>query len=459
MPTGRPSRQGVLALLLLALLVLGGTWLGLGAPQAAKPFDLRSGDRTGLLALKLWLEASGYRVDTTAGNVFKFPAKADLLFIYPNAEPYTDAQADELDRWVEAGGTLVLVGPGDGEVALRKVFGVATDDSPQLADLSLDPRLPLAQQVPLMPQAPATLGHLDAGPKLDLADAPAAVPALATRKGQVTAAAQVRGRGVVWHLSQRHSLTNGDLAGAGATGGTGVGIGTVAVTPSAITMDATPNVDAIRVTPSVGTGAIRVTPSAGAGATAVTPGPDSYLLPALLRRVPAGGNVVFDTYHLFGPPSGTGATPTLGNWLNHSGPGRALLWVAFLLFLGRLWGGLRLGPPLVVPTAQRPREAAEYVTAMANLYRRAHQQPAVAQHHRQRLKRALGRALQVNPDLPDGAFLARLQAVDPRFGQERAVAVGRLLAELAGQPTEARLVELVAEVDRLAPPARVNGAS
>jgi hypothetical protein len=116
----------------------------------------------------------------------------------------------------------------------------------------------------------------------------------------------------------------------------------------------------------------------------------------------------------------------------------------FLILHGR-----RLGPPVATVAERRRREAAEYVTAMAALARRANLRGDVARYQQERLKRGLARRRPLDPDLPDAEFLQRLAYADPPLEAATVVAVRQVLAELGSSPSEQRLVALAAQIDAL----------
>lgn len=378
-----PPREVLITLGLFGALMATVLGLGLGA-QATRPYDLNSGGADGLLGLRLWLQTMGYRVTTTDGERFRLPAQADLLFVYPNQHLYTTAEAAELADWVRQGRTLVLVGPHPRDTALRETFGARLR---LVSDIS--PTTPLRQQQPLLSAAPATLGAFGIGWALDLTAAPGAVPVVAAETGQTTLAVRRWGNGTIWHLSPHHDLANAGLAG----------------------------------------------------------GQQGAIVLALLRGVPAGGQVVFDTYHLVGPTDSR--VGTLYDWAYGTPTGWATLFSALVLAVFLLLQGLRLGRPLPALSEPHRREAAEFVSALAGLHRRARLGGAVAAYHKRRLKIGLGRPWLLSPDLADADFLARLQQADRRLDATAAARLTTLLAGLSGRPDEAALVRLVADVDRV----------
>ncbi len=194
----------------------------------------------------------------------------------------------------------------------------------------------------------------------------------------------------------------------------------------------------------------------------------AQLLPAFLRTVPAGGTVVIDTYHLFGPllPGELPPVKTFRDWVYLTPAGWAAVFLLLLCGAWLLLSGRRLGPPLEAPGQGRRREAAEFVVAMAGLQRRARVRDHIARHQRFRLKQALGRPWRLRPSLPDDEFLRQLRSLDPtlsRFphhsvpirGHSAAgaspnltiVQAAAILDELATVPSEERLLQLARQVD------------
>jgi len=377
--------QLIASLLLLGLLIVFA--LLQGEPPAERPFDLDSAGPGGLRALRLWLEEMGYTVEQTGNQTFALDAASDLLFVYPNAEPYTEDEALALERWVAAGHTLVLIGPERDETALQSRFGVQLDFGSDLART-------VAQQQPLLPEADAELQHdTPDSATLDLAEAPQAVPVLAQANGP-TVAVQALGEGTIWVLSLQHTLTNQALGARD----------------------------------------------------------QAMLVPALLRTVPSGGQVLFDTYHLYGPASAdaqSGEITSLQDWLYRTPLGWATLFGLGATLIYLFLQGWRLGPALPARNEVRRREAAEYVQAMAALHRRAHQSEAVAHHHKRRLKLNLGRTLRINPTLPDREFVQRLQENDATIRETQVATISHLLHNLDQQPNEGALVRMVAEIDQI----------
>jgi hypothetical protein len=369
---------GLFAILIVAVLLFGRT----GSVDRAYDLDSRQPD--GLLLLRRWLQAMDYEVATTERAAFAIPAGADLFVIYPGLATYTEPEAAALVRWVEAGGTLAIIGTGHPALADALDFEFVSPNFPSMARSA-------QQAQPLLPAAPA----LWTGPgpvSLPQAAAAGAIPVLTITQGDPAVWVQARGEGLLWLLAQRYAFVNADLMEE----------------------------------------------------------EQPYLWLALLRSVPAGGKIVFDTYHLFGPdPLASGRIGSIQDWLYGTPTGWATFFLILLGLLYLLLSGRRLGPPLTIPAQGRRREAAEFVVAMAGLQRRARVSDSVARHHRRRLLLALGRSYRIPADLDDREFLRQLRTADPTLSDERAERIERVLAGLSSLPDEERLVALVAEVDQI----------
>jgi len=156
----------------------------------------------------------------------------------------------------------------------------------------------------------------------------------------------------------------------------------------------------------------------------------------------AHGRVYFDEWH-----HGRRSAPTELSgpeaWLRSTPAGRAILYVAAVVFLALVLGGRGFGRPLPLPRETTRRAPLEFISALAHLGRRAGHSQAVLGQYRQQLKRQLGRRYRLDPALTDDAYVERLARYDPRLD---APALRRLLARLA-QPnvSERELVQLAGE--------------
>ena len=379
----RQQASLILSILLFALFTI--IVLLQAVPDEPRPYDLDSADEYGLLALRLWLEEMGYEVKRTGQTAFDLKSNPDLIFVYPNLEPYGEREAQHLYNWVTAGGTLVIIGPDSFDGALIERFNIY--------DSRVDGfGIEVAQAQPLLPDDQPGSYEMTPLSAVGLDEAPRAVALLSAGDGQATAAIQPFDQGIVWHLSYEHDLTNGKLQ----------------------------DEDLIN------------------------------LVPPLLRDVPTGGTVLFDTYHLYGPiAQAETQISSVREWLYGTYFGWATLFGIVTCFGYLILQGRRLGPPLPMVTAQRPREAAEYVEAMALLHRRARQRTAVVDYQKQRFKIGLGRALHIRSDLDDTMFIQQLQWSNTYIDETIQQQIIDILNALRGDPNETTLVQTAAEIDRL----------
>ncbi|MBK8046908.1 MAG: DUF4350 domain-containing protein [Anaerolineales bacterium] len=336
--------------------------------------------------MALWLEALGYQVRRNDGLVFGWSDKAALMFVYPNQLTYTEADAQHLRTWVEAGNTLVIVGPDRMDAALVETFGVAP--------LTRDSYGTMGTQVqPLLGSGPRQVEGDWLAPQaaLDLRDTPTAVTVLRGDDGAPVVAVQPVGEGEVWHLAQSFGMSNRGLQDDG----------------------------------------------------------QGDLLPPILRTVPDGAVIVFDTFHQFGLSRVGERIRSLQDWLYRTPTGWATALALGVTGLYLVLQGRRLGPPVRSVAEQKQREAAEYVHAMAGLMRRARLSGDVAHYQKQRLKRGLSHLRPISADIADVQFVERLRATDPPLSHEEVAEIRDLLKALDAKPDDRRLVELAAQIDQL----------
>jgi len=132
------------------------------------------------------------------------------------------------------------------------------------------------------------------------------------------------------------------------------------------------------------------------------------------------------------------------DWLLHTPSGRALLYVAGVIFVALVLQGRRFGRSVPPRQAINRRTPLEYITAIANLNRRAGHRSAVLRQHRQQLKRSLGKRYRLDPTMADDEYVARLAEFDPNLD---APALTKLLARLRqSQVSESEMIQLAAEV-------------
>jgi hypothetical protein len=198
-----PSRQ-ISIILLLFLMLIGATLLWGQSRTEEHAYDLNGQGSRGLLLLRRWLQEMGYRVETTSGMTFNLPPEPGLFFVYPGAEPFSEDDAARLAAWVEAGGTLAIIGWGDWELSNAFEYELV---SPTLGTMGSSARQPQ----PILPEAPA--GFWGPGPvSLPQPDGADAVPVLVAANDQPAVWVQQWGDGTLWLFPMRYDFTNAELS-------------------------------------------------------------------------------------------------------------------------------------------------------------------------------------------------------------------------------------------------------
>jgi hypothetical protein len=154
------------------------------------------------------------------------------------------------------------------------------------------------------------------------------------------------------------------------------------------------------------------------------------------------GHVWFDEWHH--GQRGVNVEP-LGPaaWLRQTPGGRALIYAAVVLLIALLLQGRAFGRPVPLPDNTNRRGPVAYITAMANLSRRAGHRTAVLQEYHHRLKRHLGQRYRLDPTLPDEKFITQLAEYDQNLDQE---ALATLLQQLSRKKvSEHDMVQIAAQ--------------
>jgi hypothetical protein len=200
-----PSRDTLLAsgllLLLLAVTVLAA--LAEGREEAAMP-DLASFSNgpSGARALRLWLDEEGYSTDDSSEAVFALPGEATLaLILEPQLPGITEDEWPALDAWVEAGGTLVLLGEGFGAALSLGHYEVEISYTSPQAEPSF--AAPLLASPPFVPSA--------LRPRATLQTARADAVTLLAAGEEALLVAFTQGNGLVILGTVTYPLTNAGL--------------------------------------------------------------------------------------------------------------------------------------------------------------------------------------------------------------------------------------------------------
>lgn len=166
------------------------------------------------------------------------------------------------------------------------------------------------------------------------------------------------------------------------------------------------------------------------------------LFVASVLQTANGKQVWFDDWH-HGIRSSSAYANGPGVWLRETAVGQSFLFIAILIFIWLLLQGRAFGRPVPLPAEVNKRTPLEYITAIANVNRRAGNQTTVLQDTHQRLKRHLGLRYRLSPALPDEEFIKQLKTYRLNLDTDE---IEVLLQNLKKKPTnEAQLVQLVAQ--------------
>ncbi len=134
-------------------------------------------------------------------------------------------------------------------------------------------------------------------------------------------------------------------------------------------------------------------------------------------------------------------------WLRFTPAGRSLLFVAGVIFFVLILQGRAFGRPLPISHETARRTPLEYITALANLSRRAGHRQAVLRQFYQQVKRDLGRRYRINPTLPDKDYVELLDQARPNLDTEALLTLLKRLQK--PNVSEAEMVQLAREASRL----------
>lgn len=364
----RPGRDVWLVAGLLAVLGVVTALAGARQTQQATPPPLASFSNApdGARALRLWLQDLGYKVRDDSPDPFAVPDEASLALMLEPSTPVTTGEWKALDKWVEAGGTLVLAGDGLGTALATEHYTITLAYLTETAP-SLTAQMPLFASPPLPRTAAVQAQAYLSTDRRDVA------PLLATDAGPV-ALSFAQGKGRVIVSAAPFAFTNAGLKQAG--------------NPELVL----------------------------------------NLIPAAAR-----GAAWFDEWHHDVRPSTADAAGIAGpeDWLRFTPAGHALLFAAAVIFLALLLRGGRFGRPVPLPKDTARRAPLEYITAMANLHRRARQRRAALRHYHDQLKRRLGRRYRLDPGLRDSEYVTRLAGLRPALDADGLRALLMALAQPA----------------------------
>jgi hypothetical protein len=358
----RISRDSWLAIGLIILLLI--VTIAAGAqqiiPQNIPPLASYSIRSDGGRAFREWLAAIGYTPLDSSGRSFDIPLHTKLLLILEPRLIITEQEWALIDKWVEAGGTLIIAGEETPTRYAVQHFGF------NMLYL-IEPAKAVTIQTPWL-VAPPIQRQMQVNSNAYL---------ISTQEDHVTHLA-IDDKAVLVSLRR--------------------GKGWVIISATAY-------------------------PFSNAGLK--EPG-NPVLVLNLLALAPGPGSVWFDEWH-HGVQSPQQQVVGPVEWLRYTPGGQAILFAVAVILLGLLLQGQSFGQPVRPGQNHRRRGAMEYITALANLSRRAGHRRAVLEQLYHQLKRNLGRRYRIDPTLPDKEYIVLLAKVRPNLD---ARALWRLFQEL-----------------------------
>ncbi|MEN8242341.1 MAG: DUF4350 domain-containing protein [Chloroflexota bacterium] len=170
-------------------------------------------------------------------------------------------------------------------------------------------------------------------------------------------------------------------------------------------------------------------------------GNPSFIL-NIIASIDVDGMILFDEWH-HGYRNNQAAIRGPVDWLFQAPIGRAVLFSAGIIVISLGLSGRQFGPPLPVRQEIARRSQLEYISAVANLRRRAgHRQHTLMTYHKN-IKREFGRRYRLDPDLDDEEYIARLAVYNPTLDT---AALRDLLSRLKQEDVnETVMVQLTAE--------------
>lgn len=350
----------------------------------APPLAADSSQPDGGRALLLWMEELGYAVDSSVAVDFAVPDETELLLVLEPSLTMRPQDAEVLDAWVAEGGTLIIVGTSLQMMSWARHFRAAL--SPVSPAEMTEITSTLTIQTPLWnsPSQSEFPHRANADNTLSTSRMEDGYIVHAANQRGPALLSFERGEGRVVLSTTIYPFTNEGLQQAG--------------------------------------------------------NPEFVLNVLALGGVP--GRVWYDDWHHGLRPSAVARGVGFSAWLRTSTAGRSLLLAGAIIFVALALRGRSFGRPIPLPAQRTRRTPMEYVTAMANLHRRAHHRSALLQDYHNRLKRDYARRYRLSPAQPDGEFVAQIAIHDPAVDRE---ALERLLAALSNpHASEEQTVQLAA---------------
>ena len=333
-----------------------------------------SSEPNGAKALSLWLKELDYRVKDNTQAEFKIPTNTNIVFVLEPTEAILETDWQELDEWVNKGGTLLFIGNQFySNIGFSHFEFTASSPTSE----------PSALQTPLFASPPQTDTEQARTRTYLSSDRTDFVTHLAT-EGKPIVVSFVQEEGQVILATTTFPFSNEGLKATG----------------------------------------------------------NPELVLNLMSAAGTPGSVWFDEWHhgvrsLDVEPLGPAA------WLRQTPGGRAIMYASIVLLIALLLQGRAFGRTVPLPADTSRRGPIAYITAMANLSRRAGHRTAVLQDYHQRLKRHLGQRYRLDPTLPDDTFVTQLAEYNHNLDQE---ALTTLLKQLSRKDvSEHDMIQIAAQ--------------
>jgi hypothetical protein len=344
------------------------------------PLASFSSEPDGGKGLSLWLKEIGYFVRTDAPVTYLPPPGVGLALLLEPTERITESEWETLDVWIDDGGALLLAGNGFLATEAIGHFGFALNFIEESTGSGSIQTPLLTSPVVEKPVRIETKVYLVGG-----ADALPYVVHLADGTSPVVLSFE-KGDGLVILSSDPSVFSNAGLK-----------------------VDGVPEFT------------LNLVAAAAARTGAVKDG------------------VWFDEWH-HGIRTASETRIGLSQWLLHTPTGQALLFAAAVIYVALLLQGRPFGKPVPIPKSSARRTPLEYITALANLSRKAGHRADVLNQYYLLLKRGLGHRYRIRADLPDEEWVAHLSRVYPELPQQELLTLLQSLRKAPG--SEAELVSL-----------------
>lgn len=381
----RLSRDAWLAIALVTLLIavtVGAALLTAREEEQPLPLSSFSAAPNGALALRLWVEQLGYAISDSSLNRYAIPATVKLAFVLEPIQAITEDDWVELDDWVDEGGTLIIAGS-------QLYANFAASHYEFTLDYTRTLTLTLTAQTPLL-AAPVLTAPLTLQTRTYYTTERADFITLAATEAGPVIVTFPRGQGRVILSATSYPFSNAGLK---------------------------------------------------------EPGNGEMLLNLIGLTGPVNVRWAwFDEWHHGLRPEMLGdVAPQRGPeaWLFQQPAGQAMFYIALVLFVALLLRGRRFGRPVPPAHELHRRAPLEYITAIANLNRRAGLRATVLGQYHHQLKRALGQRYRLDPGLPDDEYVHALAKFNPAVEADKLRA---LLAKLRKRSvSESELLQTAAE--------------